>query len=107
MIDLTFGDILVSLGAGGVGGLLSAIAVAVRIGAWRGRIDTLLAEHERRLSTVDKRLARGDEDLAEIHALRAQMAALSDEIRALRAALSRLVTREECQARHAQETTRE
>jgi len=90
------------LAVGGVnavaGGFVGGWTVAFRLGRWRQMV-------EDRLAAVERRLQDGDPHVDAVPVIEARLEVLLEEVRALRKEmrddLKELVTKEECDRRHA------
>lgn len=78
------------------GGTVGAFVWGMIAGKWRQKVDHNADD----IAEIKARLAKGDDSLADLPALKSEIHALTDEMRETRKALAQLVTRRECDLRH-------
>ena len=92
--------IIASVLSAAAGGFVGGMTVAYWFGSWRATVDANLKDQRADIAKMENRLSKGDDWLANIPALKAEMTALASELRLLRETLSEVVPRRECEARH-------
>lgn len=89
--------ILAALGGGFIGGWTAAF----RLGSWRQRIESSLASLSTEVERINTRLTSGDRTLGSVPVLVNELKHVAEEMRLTRQQFPQMVSRRECELRHA------